>query len=344
MQSISDTIVNGGSPEGPGTRHVSNDQDEELDSYSKTVTSVAEKVSPSVVHIKIIKKNKVSDRRGNVTEHEDSGSGSGFIISSDGYVITNCHVVKDAIKIEIAIQDGREFEAELIGMDPFTDVAVLKIHGENLSTISFGNSETLRVGQLVIAIGNPYGFQYSVTAGVVSALGRTLRSTNGRLIDNVIQTDAALNPGNSGGPLVSAGGRVIGINTAIIPSAQGICFAVGSSTAEYVVGKIMLQGKVRRGYLGIAGQVFPLPLRIINYNKLSVRSGVFIQQVEPGTPGEGAGLKPGDIIVGFDRKPVANINDLHKLLDEERISKPSSIGFLRKGYYNETSVIPDELK
>ena len=319
------------------------DDEEILDAYSRTVTGVSERVSPAVVHIKTLRKIKSRSRNGIITEREESGSGSGFIISSDGYVITNCHVIKDAVSIGIALQDGRETDAELIGVDPFTDVGVIKIHGDNLSSVSFGNSEKVKVGQLAIAIGNPFGFQYSVTAGVVSALGRTLQSQNGRLIDNVIQTDAALNPGNSGGPLVNSDGKVIGINTAIIPSAQGICFAVASSTAEYVVGKIVLQGKVRRGYIGIAGQVFQLPARIVNYNRLNVRSGVFIQQVVSGSPGEKAGLKPGDIVVSFDWKPVANINDLHRLLDEDRILKSCYIGYLRKGILSGTNVIPEEL-
>ena len=319
------------------------DDKEILDAYSLTVIGVAEKVSPAVVHVKIKKKIRIRDRKGVTVEREESGSGSGFIISSDGYIVTNCHVIKNAADISIALQDGREIEADFIGIDPYTDIGVLKIHGENLSSISFGNSERLKVGQLVIAIGNPFGYQYSVTTGVVSALGRTIQSENGRFIDNVIQTDAALNPGNSGGPLVNSAGKVIGINTAIIPSAQGICFAVASSTAEYVVGKIMLEGKVRRGYIGIAGQVFQLPIRIINYNRLAVRSGIFIQQVVTQSPGEKAGLKPGDIIVSFDQKPVANINDLHRLLDEERIMRLSRIEYLRKGLLSETNVIPEEL-
>ncbi len=319
------------------------EEEEALDSYSRTIVNVSDTVSPSVVHIKIKKVARHTDRRGNHEDRVETGSGSGFIISSDGYVVTNCHVVVDATDIDIALPDGREYPGDLIGLDPYTDIAVLKIHGENFNAVKFGNSEKLKVGQLVIAIGNPFGLQYSVTAGVVSALGRTLRSMSGRLIDNVIQTDASLNPGNSGGPLMNSKGQVIGINTAIIPSAQGICFAVGSSTAEYVIGKLMFQGKVRRAYLGIAGQVFFLPLRIINYNKLNVRSGVFIQQIEENAPRD-ISIKPGDIIVMFDNNPVANINDLHRLLNEEKINKQCVIGFLRKGYYTESYIIPGELK
>lgn len=329
-------------PEGTGKTLIDSSE-EELDSYSKTIVKVSEAVSPAVVHIKIFKKKNDRGRKEAGAKREGTGSGSGFIISSDGYIVTNNHVVSDADLMEVALQDGRVYQADKIGLDPYTDVAVIKIHGENLNVIAFGNSESLKVGQLVIAIGNPFGFQYSLTAGVVSALGRTLQSVNGRMIDNVIQTDAALNPGNSGGPLVNSKGKVIGINTAIIPSAQGICFAVGSSTAEYIVGKLMLHGKVRRAFIGIAGQVFPLPLRIINVNKLNINSGVFVHQVDEGTPGKKAGIKPGDIIVAFDNHPVANINDLHKILSEEKILKTSSIGFLRKGYYTESVITPLEL-
>ncbi|HLF36014.1 MAG TPA: trypsin-like peptidase domain-containing protein [Cyclobacteriaceae bacterium] len=320
------------------------EQEEALDAYSSTVIRVSESVSPSVVHIKIAKRSKQLNRRGQPADKEENGSGSGFIISTDGYIVTNCHVVIDAARIDVELQDGRSYPGEITGVDPFTDIAVLKIDGESLVPVLFGSSEQLKVGQLAVAIGNPFGFQYSVTAGVISALGRTLRSLNGRLIDNVIQTDAALNPGNSGGPLVNSSGRVIGINTAIIPSAQGICFAVGSSTAEYVVGKLMLNGKVRRAYLGIAGQVFQLPLRIINYNKLKVKSGVFIQSIESKSPGAAAGMKPGDIIVAFEGNPVNNIHDLHKNLNEEKIMKDCLVGLLRKGLYTEVQVTPEELK
>ena len=315
----------------------------DLDPYSSTVIRVSEMVSPAVVHIHVTT-NRITGRR---FPRHSSGTGqvtgSGFIISSDGYIVTNCHVIIEAVSVNITLQDGRKYPGEVIGRDPYTDLAVLKIDGENLSSSVFGDSEKLRVGQLVVAIGNPMGFHYSVTAGVVSALGRSINSVNGRLIENVIQTDAALNPGNSGGPLVNATGKVVGINTAIIPSAQGICFAVASSTAEYVAGKLITQGKVRRGYFGIAGQVFYLPLRVVNYNKLEVRSGVLIQHIENGSAGERAGLVPGDIIVSLDNHPVATINDLHRLLNEDRINKTSMIGYLRKGFYYEQSIVAEEL-
>jgi S1-C subfamily serine protease len=316
--------------------------DEELDSYSQTVIRVAESVSPSVVHIRI--RTKEQDRRANrKSPNEEGGSGSGFIISSDGFIVTNSHVVENASAITVELHDSRIFNSELIGYDPYTDVAVLRIDAQRLNAIGFGNSEKLKRGQLVIAIGNPFGFQYSVTTGVVSALGRTLRSINGRLIDNVVQTDAALNPGNSGGPLVNSSGRVVGINTAIISSAQGICFAVASSTAEYVVGKLMREGKVRRAFLGIAGQVFTLPPRITNFNRLSNKSGVIIQTVETRSPGFQAGLKPGDIIVYFEGMLISGIHDLHRILDESKIGIKCIIGILRKGVYRNLTIVPEEL-
>jgi S1-C subfamily serine protease len=315
-----------------------------MDSFSKIVSSVAESVSPSVVHIKISRRIKQKNSRGDYFYKDENGSGSGFIISSDGYIITNNHVVENSRRIEVELYDGRKYLSEIIGNDPFTDIAVIKIHGDSLIAVTIGNSESLKVGQLVIAIGNPFGFQCTVTAGVISALGRSIKSVNGRLIDNVIQTDAALNPGNSGGPLVNTAGKVIGINTAIISSAQGICFAVGSSTAEYVIGKLMLEGRVRRAYLGIAGQVFELPLRIINYNKITNKSGVIIQNVDDHTPGFRYGLKQGDIIISFERIPILNINDLHKNLNDEVINKECVIGLLRKGVYMEINIIPEELK
>ncbi|MCK4751342.1 MAG: trypsin-like peptidase domain-containing protein, partial [Bacteroidales bacterium] len=227
-----------------------------MDAYSQAVVSATQKVSPSVVNIKVSK--KVRTRSGS------EAGGSGFIISPEGFIVTNCHVAEQSEKIEIELQDGRNFMANLVGLDPYTDLAVLKIYTENLPHVSFRKDAELRVGQLAVAIGNPFGFQCTVTTGVISALGRTLRSSSGRMIDNVIQTDAALNPGNSGGPLVDSSGMVIGVNTAIIQQAQGICFAIGAGTAEYIVGKLMTNGKVRRGFLGIAGQFMQIPLRVVH--------------------------------------------------------------------------------
>jgi S1-C subfamily serine protease len=229
-----------------------------IDSYSNTVISAVEKVSPAVVQIIAYKNENV----------KDAGGGSGFFISSEGFIVTNSHVVAEAVKLEVHTPDGDIFQAELKGNDPSTDVAVIKVYGKNFPSARFGDSSKLKVGQLVVAIGNPYGFQYTVTAGVVSALGRSMRSYAGRLIDNIIQTDAALNPGNSGGPLINSNGEVVGINTAIIASAQGLCFAVGSNTSEYVVGKLIMGGKVRRAFLGIEGQTINLSKRMVAYNHL----------------------------------------------------------------------------
>lgn len=306
-----------------------------LDAYSRAVIGASEKVSPSVVHIKVYK--KASSRR------QQGGSGSGFIISPEGFIVTNNHVVSGASKIEVDLPDGRNFTASLIGADASTDLAVVRIYADKLPYVRFGNSERLRVGQLVVAIGNPFGFEYTVTAGVVSALSRSLRSSTGRLIDNVIQTDAALNPGNSGGPLVNTAGDVVGINTAIILPAQGICFAVASNTAEYVTSKLITQGRIRRGYLGIAGQVINLPLRVINYNRLSVKSGILVHSVEKEGGAQNAEVQNGDIIVGFDGHAISNINDLYRLLDEQTIGRQATLEVLRKGIKKSIPVVPGEL-
>lgn len=312
-----------------------------LDAYSQTVVGVSQNVSPAVVQIKVKKKPQRSRSR---PAQQPLGTGSGFIISSDGYIVTNSHVMNDAIKVEVALQDGRAYSARVIGDDPATDVAVLQVNAENLKAIQFGDSDSLQVGQLAVAIGNPYGFQYSVTTGVVSALGRTLRSSSGRLIDDVIQTDAALNPGNSGGPLVNSQGRVIGVNTAIILPAQGLCFAVSSNLAKYVVGKLIIDGKVRRGYIGIAGQTIPLNPRSVNRHRLTIQSGVLIQNVEQDGPAYNSELSRGDIIVGLGENSVHSIDDLHKLLDENSINKSMMFTVLRGGRKQRLRVVPSELK
>jgi len=317
-----------------------NPEDFLLDAWSKAITGAVEKVSPAVVHILV---KKAPGRGGNRTQRVQDGSGSGFIISSDGFVVTNSHVVSGAVKIEVTCQDGRTFDAEVRGNDPSSDIAVLKIFGEHLKHISFAGSNGLKPGQLVIAIGSPLGLQYTVTAGVVSALGRTLQATNGRMIDNVIQTDAALNPGNSGGPLVNTAGRVVGINSAIIMGAQNICFAIGSDTASYIVGKLITQGHVRRGYLGIAGQNIPIPLRVINYNKLAVHSGVLVQNNTTGGKPLNPAILQGDIIVGFNGSPVGSISDLHRLLNEETIGRHLILTVLRKGILTTLTVEPGEI-
>ena len=308
-----------------------------LDPYSRTVISACNRLYNAVVHVKV--KSSAPGRR--KQDKLQEGAGSGFIISPEGYIVTNSHVVGNAIEIEVETQEC--FNGELVGNDPSTDVAVVRIYGDKLGHARFGDSEVLRVGELVIAIGNPFGFQYTVTTGVVSALGRTLPSVTGRLIDNVIQTDASLNPGNSGGPLVNARGEVVGVNTAIIPAAQGICFAVGSATAEYIAGKLIMHGRVRRGYLGIAGQNLQLPARVVNYNGLRNVTGILVQEVQARPTIENEQLRRGDVIIGFNTKAVRGINDLHRYLDEETISRKQELLILRKGIKQTITVVPGEL-
>jgi S1-C subfamily serine protease len=282
-----------------------------LDAYSRTVTSVAELVSPSVVRI------------------EASGSGSGFVTTPDGYLLTNSHVVSGEKRIHVTLQDGQRLPAQLVGDDPHTDIALLRIDAPKLIALAFADSSALRVGQLAIAVGNPYGFDCTVTAGVVSALGRSLRTKTGRLIDDVIQTDAALNPGNSGGPLVDSQGRVIGVNTAVILPAQGICFAIAANTAGFVMGKLIHDGRIRRCYLGIAGQNVPLHRRVVRFHGLASESGILLVSVEPQSPAARAGLHDGDLIVAFGDRPVASIDDLHRLLTAERAGVPTTVTILR---------------
>ena len=327
----------------PGAARTAAEQDNALlDAYSQTVTRVARNASDAVVHLKV---EKTEAQRNNRRQPDHAaGTGSGFIISSDGYIVTNSHVVSGASRIEASLPDGRTFQAYTLGDDPATDVAVLKIDGDNLATLAFGESDKLQVGQIAIAIGNPFGFQYSVTAGVVSALGRTLRSQNGRLIDDVIQTDAALNPGNSGGPLVDSYGRVIGVNTAVILSAQGLSFAVASNLAKFVVGKLILEGRVRRGYIGIGAQAVPLPAKWLNALEIKTKGGIQIQTVEPSGPAEKAGINPGDILIQFEGKPVDSIDLLHKALGEETIGRSISVWLLRDGALKSLDVVPAELK
>jgi len=312
-----------------------------LDAYSRTITGVVGKVAGSVAHIQIEK--KVKNPRTNQIQTMPA-SGSGFVISSDGYVVTNHHVIEDADKIKVLFSDGRILNAELKGADASTDIAVLKIYDSNLRALSFTNSDQLQAGQIAIAIGNPLGLQYSVTAGVVSALGRTLRAKNGRLIDDIIQTDAALNPGNSGGPLVDSAGHVIGVNTATIPSAQGLCFAVSSNLSSYIAGKIIMEGKVRRAYIGIAGQLVNLTERMIASNKLQKRTGVYVFEKIADANVYNNELSVGDIIVEFDGKPVSSVDDMHKLFSHEVIGIKKQVSVLREGHKQNIFVIPGEMK
>src|SRR6267378_1382371 len=313
-----------------------------MDSYSRAVITAAEKVSPSVVYIEV--QQPVRSRRGNAPRipQETRGSGSGFIFTPDGFILTNSHVVHGATRIEVTVSDGRKYEADLIGDDMDTDLAVIRINAPNLVPAYLGEAQKIRVGQLVVAIGNPYGFQYSVTAGVVSALGRSLRAQSGRLMDAVIQTDAALNPGNSGGPLVNSRGEVIGVNTAMILPAQGISFATSIDTAKFVASRLIRDGKVSRSYIGLAGQNVPLPRRIVRYYNLAAESGIFVVSFEVNSPARNAGLREGDIIVGFDDHPTAGIDDLHKLLTEDRIGHKSSLLIIRGTEKLSLKVVPEE--
>jgi len=295
-----------------------------LDEYSRTVVSAANRVGPAVVNIDI--KQRLESQRG---PREVGGSGSGFVIAPDGFILTNSHVVHAANQIAVSLPDGREYLAQLVGDDPDTDLAVIRIDAPHLAHVRLANSENLRVGQVVIAIGNPLGFQASVTAGVISALGRSMRAQSGRLIDNIIQTDAALNPGNSGGPLVNSAGEVIGVNTAMIRPAQGICFAIASNTAKFVAGWLIKEGKIRRSYIGVAGQNVPIHRRIVRFYNLPLETGVLVVSVEKNSPAEKTGLREGDVIVTFNAKPIGSIHELHKMLIGEQIDVQSEITIIR---------------
>jgi S1-C subfamily serine protease len=303
-----------------------------LDAYSAAVTTAVDKVSPAVVHLQAI---AGEGRR-------PLGSGSGVIVTPDGFVVTNSHVVHGAGSVEATLADGRTLPAYLVGDDPDTDLAVLRLHGDGLASAALGSSDRIRVGQLAIAIGNPLGFQCTVTAGVVSALGRSLRSQSGRLIDDVVQTDAALNPGNSGGPLVSSQGEIIGINTAIIRGAQGICFAIASNTVAFVVPELIRHGRIRRSFIGVAGQTVPLARRIARHHELAHESGVRVMSIEPGSPADRAGLATGDVIVELDGKPVGAIDALHRLLTAERVGYPCPITVLRLTAKRTLEITPSE--
>jgi S1-C subfamily serine protease len=308
-----------------------------LDEYSRTVVGAADRVGPAVVNIDI--KQRVNGRRG---PREIGGSGSGFIIAPDGFILTNSHVVHDANQIAVSLPDGREYPAQLVGDDPDTDLAVIRIDAPQLVNVRLANSENLRVGQLVVAIGNPLGFQASVTAGVISALGRSMHSQSGRLIDNIVQTDAALNPGNSGGPLVNSAGEVIGVNTAMIRPAQGICFAIASNTARFVAGWLIRDGRIRRSYIGVAGQNVPLHRRIVRFYNLPVETGVLVVSVEKDSPAQRAGLREGDLIIAFNEQPIGSIHELHKMLMGEQIGVEAKLLIIRHTEKLELSVLPAE--
>jgi S1-C subfamily serine protease len=315
-----------------------------LDAYSHAVVEASEKISPSVIKIDVAQAAR--SRSGQPTERQ--GGGSGFIFTPDGLALTNSHVVHGAKRIEVSLADGRRFPAHTIGDDPATDLAVIRLgvpsnDAASLIAAPLGDSQKLRVGQLAIAIGNPYGFQYTVTAGVVSALGRSLRSYSGRLIEDVIQTDAALNPGNSGGPLVTSDGVVVGVNTATILGAQGLCFAIGINTAKFVASRLLSEGRIRRNYIGVEAQTVPLHRRLVRFYDLRQESGVVVISVTAGSPAAKTGLREGDVIIGLDGKAVAGVDDLHRLLTDARVGVGTPIVVLRRTEKLELRILPEEV-
>ena len=315
------------------------DEGEIFDSYSRTVVGVSESVSPSVVKIEIEQQGK--NIRGRQMPNQ-TGSGSGFIFTPDGFILTNSHVVHNSGKISVVMQSGNRYQAELIGDDPDTDLAVIRINASDIVATKLGSSNNLKVGQLAIAIGNPFGFQTTVTAGVVSALGRSLRASSGRLIDDVIQTDAALNPGNSGGPLVNSRGEVIGVNTATIMPAQGLCFAIAIDTAKFVGARLIRDGKIRRSYIGIAGQNVPIPRQFVRFYNLPNENGILVISMENDTPARRAGIQEGDTILAFAGKTVEGIDELNRLLIDETVGIKQKITVLRRTERIELEIIPLE--
>ncbi|MBI4765116.1 MAG: trypsin-like peptidase domain-containing protein [Deltaproteobacteria bacterium] len=336
------------SSEGPGLQLKNKEwvvcpsDDELLDAYSQAVINAVDIVSPSVVNIDVSRNLKIKQRNGALISKEIKANGSGFVFTPDGFILTNSHVVHQASQITATLPDGRTFPGDMIGDDPDTDLAVIRIHTPKLTFACLGDSEKIRVGQLVIAIGNPYGFQCTVTSGVISALSRSLRSMSGRLIDNVIQTDAALNPGNSGGPLVTSKGEVIGVNTAVIQSAQGICFAIGINTAKFVASRLIKEGKVRRSYIGLGGQNITLHRRIVRFYNLPLETGVLVLSIDNNSPAKRAGLYKGDIIVFFDDQPIRGIDDLHRLLTDEKVGINSKITVIRASESLVLDIVPEE--
>jgi S1-C subfamily serine protease len=307
---------------GPAAPSGSADDSELLDAYSSAVVSAAGSVVPAVVHL------DVAQTRG---RRSGRGTGSGFFFTPDGLLLTNSHVVHDADHIRVTTHEGEQLLADTVGDDPDTDLAVVRARITKAPQVRFGRSARLRIGQIAIAIGNPLSFEHTVTAGVVSAVGRSLRASTGRLIEDVIQTDAALNPGNSGGPLIDSQGRVIGVNTAIIPGTQGICFATASDTAQWVLGQLLQHGRVRRAWLGIAGMNAPLARRIALHYGFSNASGVRVRSVETGSPAAAAGVEPGDLILQLDDEAITGIDRLHQLMNEQRIGRETRLTLLRRG-------------
>ena len=329
----SDTIF-AGAPEEPEPRtKMVSDPGDLLDAYSHAVTTAVARVAPAVAHVRVERGKGARGRE---------GAGSGFLITPDGYLVTNSHVASGAAALEVTLPDGRTADAKIVGDDPDSDLAVLKVQASDLSWIRLGDSSRVRVGQVAIAIGSPFGFQHTVTAGIVSALGRSMRAQTGRLLDNVLQTDASLNPGNSGGPLVDARGEVIGVNTAVILAAQGICFAIAAATAERVAVALIREGRVRRARLGVGGQTLPLPRRVVRHFALPCESGVRIETVERGSPAAAAGLARGDVIVALDGTPVPDIDTLQRVLAADVIARAVEVFVVRRDRTLTVAVTPEE--
>jgi S1-C subfamily serine protease len=296
-----------------------------LDAYSAAVIDAVDVVAPAVVRLEV-----------------GRGGGSGVVFTPDGLVLTNSHVVEQGDAVTVTLPDGRSTRGDVVGRDADTDLAVVRIEGHALPWARFGDSRRVRVGQVAIAIGNPYGFHHSVTAGVVSAIGRSLRSRTQRLMEDVIQTDAALNPGNSGGPLVTTRGEVIGINTAVIMPAQGLCFAIASNTARLVASLLIRDGRIRRGYVGIVGQQTPIPRPIARANQLAAASGVLVASVERGSPADRAGVRQNDVILALGGQAVTGVDDLHRALTQDRIGSPTSLVLWRGSSRTEVTIVPSE--
>ena len=317
-----------------------------LDAYSRAVISAVGRVSPSVVNVEVrqidARQRPARSRSGEPRERR--GGGSGFVFTPDGLILTNSHVVHSATRIEVTLSDGARVPAHTIGDDPATDLAVIRIDASNLQAVQLGDSQQLRPGQMAIAIGNPFGFQSTVTTGVISALGRSLRSYSGRLIEDVIQTDAALNPGNSGGPLVDSLGQVIGVNTATILPAQGICFAIGINTAKFVASRLLRDGRIRRSYIGVSAQTVPIHRRVVRFYNLPKETGVVVVGIEPNSPAGRADLREGDVIVALDEKPVAGVDDLHRLLTDVVAGARCTVTVIRYTERLTLTIFPEEAR
>ena len=333
-----DPVIGSYSSGAPSPANSADPETSLLDAYSRAVISAVEKVSPSVVNVEVHQAGRA--RSGEPRERR--GGGSGFVFTPDGLILTNSHVVHNSTRMEVTLSDGNRVPAHTVGDDPATDLAVIRIDASHLQAVQLGDSQQLRPGQVAIAIGNPYGFQSTVTTGVISALGRSLRSNSGRLIEDVIQTDAALNPGNSGGPLVDSRGHVIGVNTATISSAQGICFAIGINTAKFVASRLLRDGRIRRSYIGVSAQTVPIHRRVVRFYNLMKETGVVVVGIEPNSPARAARLREGDVIVALDEKPVAGVDDLHRLLTDAQVGVRCALTIIRHTERLTLSISPEE--